>query len=125
MKFIILLIVLFSPLVRANDCIQVGEDGYDIKFPEGIANLSINGDKVAYCAKFKISPSQLSDWLKECGLTMEALHHGSDIYESNFPDGFITILNTGKDNVVYIGVTNTKEYEVFKDHIGVHRSCAL
>ncbi|QSX38664.1 hypothetical protein [Shewanella sedimentimangrovi] len=125
MKFIILLIVLFSPLVKANDCIRVGEDGYDIKFPEGIANLSINGDKMAYCAKFKISPNQLSDWLKECGLTMDAINHGGEIYESNVPDGFITILNTGKDNVVYIGVTNTKEYIDFKDHIGVHRNCAL
>ncbi len=125
MKLIIALVVLWVPLANAKECIRNGENGYNIEFPEGISGLSINGDKIAYCAKFKISPEMLITWLNGCGIALDPLHHGGDIYESEVADGLVTILNTGKDNVVYFEITNSKAHEVYEDHIGVHRNCAL
>lgn len=109
----------------AGECISYGERGYKINFPDEMRNFSIDGDSVAYCAKFDISAVAFKRWLTSCGIELEALHHGGDIKEIKLPNGLITIIDTEKGDEVFIEVINSNDEKVFREHIGVQRGCTL
>jgi hypothetical protein len=47
------------------------------------------------------------------------------ILELELNEGYLTLIDTQKDNIVYMEVINTKNISEAEGHIGVHRKCNL
>ena len=126
MKLIILnLLLIFSVSSFSEDCIKFDGSNYKVELPATAKNISIDGDIIAYCVKFNLPDKGFDSWLKNCNLSADPLHHGGQILELEFDKGVVTIIDTGKNNQAYIEVINSKDYDVFKEHIGVARECTL
>lgn len=126
MKPLLTSIIMFvASSVFAMQCIEDTPSGYKVVLPDSVADATLNGDKVAYCIKFKIDPEKFSRWLLRCGLEMDSLHDGKDILELELKEGYLTLIDTKKDDIVYMEVINTKNILEAEGHIGVHRECNL
>ena len=126
MKLIILnLLLIFSVSSFSEGCIKFDGSNYKVELPTTAKNITIDGDTVAYCVKFNLPDKGFDSWMKKCNLTADPLHHAGQILELEFDKGIVTIVDTGKNNQAYIEVINSKDYAVFKEHIGVARQCTL
>lgn len=119
------LLLIFSAPSFSKDCIEFDGVNYKVELPTSAENISIDGDAVAYCVKFNLPNKGFDSWMNKCNLTADPLHHGGKLLELEFDKGIVTIVDTGKNNQTYIEVINSKDYEVFKEHIGVARKCTL
>jgi len=124
-SLVIILLSTVSFWVGAQECISYGEHGYKIAFPSGMNNFTIDGDSIAYCAKFNVSPEVFQAWLSKCDIELEPLHHGGDIKEILLPNGIITIIKKDSGDEAFIEIINSLDEKVFKEHIGIHRGCTL